>query len=64
MEERGESGPNHRHMHPSWAERIRDVCIQKNIPFFHKQNGGVTPKANGRLLDGREWSEVPEELIL
>ena len=27
--------------------------------FFFKQVGGRTPKAGGRLLDGREWNEIP-----
>jgi len=27
-----------------------------------KQNGGRTPKAGGRLLDGREWNEFPTSL--
>jgi protein gp37 len=27
--------------------------------FFFKQWGGARPKSNGRLLDGREWSEMP-----
>jgi len=29
------------------------------VPFFFKQWGGRTPKAGGRMLDGREWSEMP-----
>jgi protein gp37 len=29
------------------------------IPLFFKQVGGVTPKAGGRLLDGRTWDEFP-----
>jgi protein gp37 len=29
------------------------------VPFFVKQWGGPTPKAGGRLLDGREWDELP-----
>jgi protein gp37 len=28
--------------------------------FFFKQHGGRTPKAGGRLLDGRTWDEMPE----
>lgn len=27
--------------------------------FFFKQVGGRTPKSGGRLLDGREWREMP-----
>jgi protein gp37 len=29
------------------------------LPFFFKQLGGRTPKANGRQLDGRVWNELP-----
>ncbi len=28
-------------------------------PFFFKQWGGRTPKANGNTLDGRQWQEYP-----
>jgi protein gp37 len=39
---------------------IRDRCVAAGIPFFFKQVGGITPKAGGRLLDGRTWDEFPE----
>lgn len=55
----GESGPNARPMRPEWARAIRDQCIRTRIPFFFKQWGGWHPKANGRLLDGREWNQYP-----
>lgn len=55
----GESGPGHRKMDPRWARDIRDACQRERIPFFFKQWGGHTPKAHGRLLDGRLWHEVP-----
>jgi len=29
------------------------------VPFFFKQWGGRTPKAKGRVLDGRIWDEIP-----
>jgi protein gp37 len=29
------------------------------VPFFFKQWGGFHPKANGSVLDGREWKEFP-----
>jgi protein gp37 len=56
----GESGPHARPMEAQWVRDIRDNCIAAGVAFFHKQNGGVHPKANGRELDGREWSEYPE----
>ena len=55
----GESGPEHRRMDLEWARMIRDQCVVVGVPFFFKQVGGRTPKAGGRLLDGRQWSEYP-----
>lgn len=56
----GESGHVHRPMDPAWVEDIRDQCLDSDVPFFFKQWGGRTPKANGRLLDGRTWDELPK----
>lgn len=58
----GESGPKARPIDPAWVREIRDNCQQSGTAFFHKQWGGRTPKANGRELDGREWSELPERV--
>ncbi|NES66879.1 MAG: phage Gp37/Gp68 family protein [Okeania sp. SIO2D1] len=55
----GESGFNHRPMKAEWAQSIRDQCLEAGVPFFFKQWGGRTSKANGRMLDGREWNEKP-----
>ncbi|MFC1718868.1 DUF5131 family protein [Candidatus Poribacteria bacterium] len=55
----GESGPGARTMEAEWALDIRDQCIDRNVPFFFKQWGGVNKKKNGRLLDGRTWDEYP-----
>jgi protein gp37 len=55
----GESGPNARPLDPSWVREIRDNCMEQNVPFFHKQWGGRTPKAGGRDLDGQIWSQMP-----
>lgn len=55
----GESGPNARPVDPAWAESIRDQCTDADVPFFFKQWGGRTPKANGRELAGRLWEELP-----
>jgi protein gp37 len=57
----GESGPNARPMEPAWAIDLRDQCVQAGVPFFFKQWGGRTPKAGGRVLDGRLWDEMPDE---
>lgn len=56
----GESGPRARPMDPAWALDIRDQCVSAGIPFFFKQWGGRTPKAGGRILDGRTWDQMPE----
>lgn len=55
----GESGHGFRPMDPAWPRALRDQCIHADVPFFFKQVGGRTPKAGGRLLDGREWNEFP-----
>ena len=59
----GESGAQARHMDPLWAEAIRDQCSAASVPFFFKQWGGRTPKANGRHLDGRLWDELPRTAL-
>lgn len=56
----GESGPVRRPVDPAWVRSIRDQCIRANVPFFFKQWGGRTPKAQGRDLDGLVWDQLPE----
>lgn len=69
----GESGPHARPMHPAWVRSLRDQCQAAGVPFFFKQwgewgpEGATNPptlrrvgkRAAGRVLDGRQWSEVP-----
>lgn len=55
----GESGAQARLMESGWVRDIRDQCAENGIPFLFKQWGGRTPKANGRVLDGRTWDEYP-----
>jgi protein gp37 len=55
----GESGPGRRDIATEWARGIRDQCTRHGVPFFFKQVGGRTPRAGGRLLDGRTWDEIP-----
>ncbi len=57
---RSESGPERRAMESTWVEMIRDQCLRARVPFFFKQWGGRTPKAGGRKLGGREWSQLPD----
>jgi protein gp37 len=55
----GESGPRARPMNPEWVRKIRDICLNKNVPFFFKQWGGGHKSHYGRNLDGRTWEEMP-----
>lgn len=55
----GESGAKHRSMKREWAISLRDECRVAGVHFFFKQWGGRTPKVNGRLLDGKEWNQMP-----
>lgn len=62
----GESGPKARPMKPEWVENIQRQCLEQDVQFFFKQWGGWgadgkrrSKKANGRLLDGRTWDEMP-----
>ena len=56
----GESGHKSRPMAAEWAIRVRDDCLGAGVPFFFKQWGGRTSKANGRTLEGRTWDQMPE----
>lgn len=63
----GESGHKARPMDPSWAINIKEQCLDQGASFFFKQWGtwgadGVkrSKKANGRLLEGKEWNQEPE----
>lgn len=59
----GESGPRHRPMREEWVLDLRDRCRDAGVPFFFKQWGGRTSKAGGRMLQDREWSEMPETAL-
>ncbi len=59
----GESGPGFRLMDPNWAREVRDQCVSAGVAFFFKQVGGFRPKSNGRLLDRREWNEMPNVAV-
>lgn len=55
----GESGPGARIIRAEWVTHIRDLCINRGVPFFFKQWGGTNKKSAGRLLDGLIWDEMP-----
>jgi len=56
----GESGPGARPVEEHWVLHIKKLCAKHGVPFFFKQWGGVNKKANGRLLEGREWNYWPQ----
>lgn len=60
----GESGPKARPIDPDWLRSLRDQCQEKQIPFFFKQWGGKNKKKAGRILDGREWNQMPQILTV
>lgn len=64
----GESGPEHRPIKVDWVRHIRDQCwslqrLGAAPSFFFKQWGGRTPKAGGRMLDGRVHDDMPPPLL-
>lgn len=59
----GESGPRARPIEASWVLDIRDQCSAAGVAFFFKQWGGRTPKAKGRILEGRTWDAMPELVL-
>jgi protein gp37 len=58
----GEYGHGYRPPDPAWFRGLRDRCTAAAVPFFFKQWGGPTPKAGGRVLDGRTWDQMPATL--
>jgi hypothetical protein len=55
----GESGNKSRPLQPEWVEDILRQCQEADVAFFFKQWGGRHSKANGRELNGKIWSEMP-----
>lgn len=55
----GESGSGFRPVQEEWLTDLRDQCAAAGTAFFFKQWGGVRPKAGGRDLEGRTWSDMP-----
>ncbi len=56
----GESGNKPRPMNADWVIDIQEQCEQNEVAFFFKQWGGKNKKANGRILNGRTYDEMPE----
>lgn len=66
----GESGNKARPMRQEWVENIQQQCEAQSVQFFFKQWGGWgadgvrrSKKANGRLLAGRTWDDMPDLII-
>lgn len=57
----GESGPDYRPLDLEWARTIRDECVEAGVPFFYKQGSGPRSEMH-KELDGRTWSEMPDEV--
>jgi protein gp37 len=62
----GESGPKARPMKTEWALNVQRQCEEQGVAFFFKQWGGWgadgkrrAKSANGRVLNGRTWDEMP-----
>jgi len=62
----GESGAKARPMKKEWAISIKEQCEEQGAAFFFKQWGTWgedgkkrSKKANGRILEGKEWNEEP-----
>lgn len=66
----GESGPKARPMQKAWALSVQQQCEAQSVAFFFKQWGGWgadgkkrAKSANGRLLEGRTWDEMPGSVL-
>lgn len=55
----GESGHKPRAMNVDWVIDIQQQCEKAGVAFFFKQWGGRNKKANGRILNGRTYDEMP-----
>lgn len=60
----GESGPKSRPIKEEWVIDIKDQCQASNVAFFFKQWGGRNKKANGRMLEGQTYDEMPQSATL
>jgi protein gp37 len=60
----GESGPRARQIKREWVRSIRRQCRAHGVAFFFKQWGGVRKDLTGRLLDGRNYDEMPTPTLL
>lgn len=59
----GESGHRPRPMDADWVIDIQEQCEKSGVAFFFKQWGGRNKKANGRLLKGKTYDEMPKQQL-
>jgi protein gp37 len=57
----GESGAGARPVQKEWVLDIMENCHRSDVPFFFKQWGGMNKKKNGRMLEGKFYSEMPKK---
>ena len=50
-------------MSMNWVRKIRDQCVEADVPFFLKQTSGTHPIKEPEL-DGRQWIECPEDRLV
>jgi protein gp37 len=55
----GESGRSPRPIKEEWVLSIQEQCRTQSVAFYFKQWGGTNKKKNGRLLQGKTFSEMP-----
>jgi len=56
----GESGRTPRPIQEEWILDIKEQCLKSEVKFYFKQWGGSNKKKNGRALQGKTYSEMPE----
>ena len=56
----GESGRTPRPIKEEWVLHIKDQCQKTSVAFYFKQWGGINKKKNGKILDGKQYTEMPE----
>ncbi|OOV46428.1 hypothetical protein B1H38_01235 [Leptospira borgpetersenii serovar Ballum] len=55
----GESGLKARPLQKKWVVEVLRACRREKVAFFFKQWGGRNKKLTGRILNGREYNEMP-----
>jgi Bacteriophage protein gp37 len=56
----GESGRTPRPIKEEWVLDLKDQCRKANVAFYFKQWGGTNKKKNGKSLQGKHYTEMPE----